>query len=456
MKPNIKKNDIFELEITDMLPDGNGVAKKDGFVIFVPKTAVGDIARIKILKVGVSRAYGKSIEIVKPSSDRIPIDCKAYKNCGGCVFRQLSYDKELELKKNIVTQNFRRIGGFDIECSTILSPIQNRYRGKAEYPCAKTKDGCVKFGFYQRGTHTVIPCEDCILQPEIYSEIVSYTESFCDKYKVEPYDETTKNGVLRYLYIRNGYKTGQVMVCLVLAKDKFVHEKEFIEGLKKTADIRSVIIVLNNKNTNVILTDNYRVIYGKDYIEDELCGLKFKINPLSFFQVNNEGAEVLYGKVKEFADLKGDEFLLDLYCGTGTIGLSMAKNVRQLIGVDVVEQAIKNAKDNAKTNGIENASFICSDAGKAAESFKNQDLKPDVIVIDPARSGCDELAINSILAMKPEKIVMVSCNSATAARDAEMFCKEDYLIKKIIAVDMFPRTGHCELVVSMSRVGSKL
>lgn len=451
MERIVKKNDIVRLEIEDMLPDGNGVGKINGYVIFVPRTCKGDIIDCRIIKVGVNKSYGKIERIITPSKDRIEIDCPAFKSCGGCVYRHISYDLEKEIKLNMVNQNFKRIGCINIECNEILSPKQIRYRGKAEYPCTLV-DGHVKFGFYARGSHRVIPCADCLLQPIEYCKIVNCIETFCDKYKLEPYDEETRQGIIRHLYIRSGIETGDIMVCLVINNDYLGFEDELISSLISIElNIKSIVIDINKKDSNVILSNNYKVIYGKDYIEDILCGLKFKINPLSFFQVNHNGAEILYNKVKEYANPQKDDILLDLYCGTGTIGLTMANDVNTLYGVEIIEKAIENAKENAKENNINNSEFFCSDAGKAASKFIDEGLKPNIIIVDPPRSGCDNITLDSIMKMKPEKIVMVSCNSSTAARDCKILSENGYLVKNITAVDMFPRTGHVETVVLLGK-----
>lgn len=453
MKPNVKKNDLIELYIEDLLPDGNGVGKKDGFVIFVPRTCIGDRIVARIIKVGVSRAYAKIESIIEPSKSRIEIDCPVFKSCGGCVYRHLDYEVEKEIKKNIVEQNFKRIGGFDLKCEGIKSPIINRYRGKAEYPCALI-NGKVKFGFYARGSHRLIPCCDCLLQPQFYASIVSIVEDWCNDYSIEPYNEETKSGLLRHLYIRSGKVTGDIMVCLVVTNKMVPNIDKLIEKLcDYSKDVKSIVIDINNQDINKILSNNYNVVYGKDYIEDVLCGLKFKINPLSFFQVNHDCAKLLYNTAKEYSTLNSDDILLDLYCGTGTIGLSMANNVKSIVGVEIIDKAIENAIENAKNNNIHNSTFICSDAGKAATKLSNDGLNPNIIVLDPPRSGCDKETIDSIIKMKPERIVMISCNSSTAARDTKLICDSNlYSLSKYCAVDMFPRTGHVETVVLMNRV----
>lgn len=448
----ISKNDIIRVEITDILPDGQGICKTDdGLVLFVKSAAPGEIVDAHVMKVNKSYGYAKVERVITPSPFRISPDCAAFASCGGCVFRHITYEKELEIKKKIVDENFARIGGIDIRCEEIIpSPQRDGYRNKAQYPAALDRDGNVRFGFFSRHSHRVIPCEDCPLQPSFFAEIVYETELFCNEYKIMPYDEQTRRGLIRHLYIRDGRKSGEISVCIV-ATGNIPHAEALCARLiKKNANIKSIVLNINKKDTNVILGDRFITLWGKDTIKDELCGLEFEISPRSFYQVNHDGAEKLYSLAALFAEPDG-KHILDLYCGTGTIGLSMARRAGKLTGVEIIAEAVENAKNNAIRNGISNADFICGDAGGAAQSLAEVGFAPGVVIVDPPRAGCSAETLDAIVRMSPERIVMISCNSASAARDCATLKNYGYDTKRLIAVDMFPRTGHVECVVLMSK-----
>lgn len=447
-----KKNEILRLEITDITPEGAGVGRCDGYVLFVFGTAPGDVVDALVMKAGKSYGYAKAVNIVTPSPYREESDCAVFGRCGGCVFRHIKYEKELEIKKKTVDENLKRLGGLDIECEKIIpSPQVNGYRNKAQYPAAVI-DGKMRFGFYSRHSHRVAPCESCPLQPDFYADIARVVGLFCDENKITAYDEETGRGLLRHLYIRDGRQSGEILVCLVATG-----EIPNVDGLIKTLTelnkkIKSIVLNVNRKDTNVILSNDCRTLWGKDAISDVLCGLEFEISPRSFYQVNHDGAERLYGIAADFADPKG-KTVLDLYCGTGTIGLSMARGAKKIIGAEIIPEAVENAKNNAKRNGITNAEFICADAGEAAEKLARDGLLPDVVIVDPPRSGCSEQTLSAIAEMAPERVVMVSCDSATAARDCRRLSELGYKAEKAVAVDMFARTGHVETVVLMSKGG---
>ena len=445
-----KKNDVLRLEITDMTPEGAGVGRYDGYVLFVFGTAPGDIIDALVMKAGKSYGYAKAINIVKPSPYREDSDCSVFGRCGGCVFRHIKYEKELEIKKKTVDENLKRLGGLDIECEKIIpSPQVNGYRNKAQYPAAVI-DGKMRFGFYSRHSHRVAPCESCPLQPDFYADIVRAVGLFCDENKITAYDEETGRGLLRHLYIRDGRQSGEILVCLV-ATGEIPNVDRLIKTLTElNKNIKSIVLNVNRKDTNVILSNDCRTLWGKDAISDVLCGLEFEISPRSFYQVNHDGAERLYGIAADFADPKG-KTVLDLYCGTGTIGLSMARGAKKIIGAEIIPEAVENAKNNAKRNGITNAEFICADAGEAAEKLARDGLLPDVVIVDPPRSGCSEQTLSAIAEMAPERVVMVSCDSATAARDCRRLSELGYKAEKAVAVDMFARTGHVETVVQLVR-----
>ncbi len=450
----LKKNDIVELKIPSATADGNGVGKTpDGIAVFVPLSAIGDELEVRILKVKKTYAFGKIERIIKPSESRIEPDCKQFSKCGGCVWRHISYDAECELKEQKVKDAVTRIGGVDADFAPIIRCENTlRYRNKAQLPIGRDKDGNVIIGFYAFHSHRIIDCDDCVLQPEIFTKVIEITRKFIESTNTEIYNELTGKGRLRHLYIRMGEITGELMVCYVVNGNGLKQEDVLVKMLKEELPmLKSVIINSNREKTNVILGSKNRTIYGSNYITDELCSMKFKISPFSFWQVNRRQAERLYNKAKEYANLKSDEILLDLYCGTGTIGLTMAKECKTLIGVEIVEDAIKDAKENATLNGVENARFICADAPKAAEKLKNEGLKPDVIILDPPRKGCGEELVKTIFEMSPKRVVYVSCDPATLARDLKYFSEGDYSVKEITPCDMFSRTAHVESVCLLIR-----
>lgn len=449
----LKKNDIVKIEITDLTAEGMGVGKHEGYVLFVPKTAIGDVIMAKVLKPLKTHGFAKCEEILTASADRTAVDCPVFQKCGGCLFRHISYDAELKMKKSWVDEHFRRIGKLDITCDTIIpSPSEKGYRNKAQIPCGKDAAGNPAFGFFAPHSHRIIPSENCALQPDFYGDIIKTTESFMKEYHILPYDEETHKGLLRHVFIRDGRVSGEVMVCLVCNGEKIPHSEKLVKMLTEcNPKIASIILNVNKKPGNEILGQTCITLYGKDTITDTLCGLEFDISPLSFYQVNHDGAEKLYAVAAEFAELHSGETLLDLYCGVGTIGLSMVKNAGKLIGVEVIDAAVENARRNAAKNDIHNATFFCADAGEAALKLADAGETPDVVIVDPPRKGCGEDVIDAMKIMNPKRIVMVSCNSATAARDCARLAQIGYFPTKMRAVDMFPRTGHVETVICLSR-----
>ncbi len=448
----IEKNQSYVTLIEDLTLDGNGVCRIDNFAVFVPMTAVGDEVRIKIVKVLKNYGFGIVEEIITPSEDRTEIDCPAFKQCGGCSFRHISYDAELKLKEKAVKDAFTRLGGFDLSIEGILpSEKTENYRNKAQYPLG-VENGEVVSGFYAKRSHRIVKSDNCKIQNERFSKIANWILEFIKDRNISVYDEKTHKGLLRHIYLRIAEKTGEIMVCLVSSKKKAPFLKEFSEEIKNIfPDVKSVVLNVNPENTNVILGRDYEVLSGSETIKDIFLDNEFLIAPASFYQVNKPQAERLYEKAFEYADFKGDETLLDLYCGIGSIGLSAYKKVKKLIGVEVVPQAIENAKKNAELNNAKNTEFICGDAKKAAKELLQKGLKPDVIIIDPPRQGCDKEVIESITQMAPQKVVMISCNPSTAARDTKLLCENGYKLIKYTAVDLFPRTSHVETVVLLSR-----
>ena len=456
MENTMKKNEIVTIEITDITTDGNGVGKYNGIAVFVPETAVGDVIEAKIVKVLKNYSFGIVNRIITPSSDRISPDCPHFPKCGGCSFRHIKYDAELRIKEKFVYDAFTRIGKINCEFQPILgSERENEYRNKAQFPVADEK-GEMKCGFYAKRSHRIISGYQCRLLPDIFGDIAKLIIEYARENNISAYNEKTNKGIIRHIYLRKGASTDEIMVCIVVTKkcaEKFSGLCKLLT--EKIDKITSICININPENTNVILGRKNIVLYGREQITDIMSGNVISISPHAFYQVNTPQAERLYKIAEEFADFRGNEQLLDLYCGAGTIGLSMSDRVKKLTGVEIVPQAVENARENAKNSGVENAEFICSDAGKAAAELAQSGTLPDVVIVDPPRKGCDKLTLDSIVKMNPEKIVMVSCNPATAARDCAYLENMGYKTQRVRAVDLFPRTTHVECVVLMSRVNPK-
>lgn len=454
MNSDLVKNQIVELTINDITADGNGVGRYNNTVIFVPMTAIGDVINCKIVKILKNYCFGIVDSFITLSCDRVSSDCEVFSKCGGCSFRHINYQAELKVKQKWVQDVFQRIGNISIEVLPIV-PCDSRdfYRNKAQYPVGKDANGKAICGFYAKRSHRIIPYTKCLLQPEIFSNIVNFIMDYINKSKILPYDEISNMGELRHIYIRQGYHSKEIMVCLVCRSNISKKLIDLTDNLVNTfKDISTIVLNVNSKNTNVILGEKNITLFGKGYISDTMCGNLVDLSPMAFYQVNTYQAERLYSIAKDFAQVSKDDILLDLYCGTGTIGLSMAKNAKKLIGIDIVGQSIENARVNAIQNGIDNAQFFCGDVGVIASQLAKDGLSPDIITIDPARKGCDSLAINTIVSMNPKRLVMISCNPATASRDCKEFENLGYKVQKVQPVDMFPCTAHVECVVLMSRV----
>ena len=446
----MKKNDIVEIEITALSSECSGIGKKDGMVIFVPFSAIGDKLEVKILKVNKTYCYGKIERIITPSPDRVTPDCPIYTKCGGCSLRHISYEAQLRAKEQFVKDAFTRIGGLSPEFLPIIRNTNiNGYRNKLQIPIGTDKDGNLIAGFYAFHSHRIVPCEKCLLQPDIFSKITADFLKISTGLNLTAYDESTHKGILRHLYLRKGYYSGEICLCIVVAKN--VPEIKILSDrlLEKYPEIVSSVINVNNKDTNVILGDEEIVLTSKNYICDIMCKNAVNIAPKAFYQVNTPCAEQLYSSACDFAEPKG-KTVLDLYCGAGTIGLSMARTAKKIIGVEIVPEAIENAKQNALANDITNCEFICADAAEAARILHSRSLRPDVIMVDPPRKGCGRDACEQIAAFSAPRIVMVSCNAATAARDCACFAELGYSTDKCVAVDMFSGTNHVETVVLLS------
>ena len=453
----LQKNQLLTLRIERLSSDGSGVAHSpEGEAVFVPGTAPGDEAQVRIVKDCGRYAFGILDKLLTPSPDRIPVDCAVAGPCGGCSLRHMDYAAELRAKQESVADAFRRIGGLDVPVLDALpSPEVDRYRNKVQFPVGRDKDGAPCIGFYAGRTHRIVPCPDCKLQPGVLNDIGNTLCAFFAAHGIQPYDEERGKGLVRHIFLRRGAHSGQIMVCLVCTRPKLPHSDELVALLReKFRDIATILINVNAKKTNVILGEESVPLYGPGCIEDTLCGVPVRLGPLSFYQVNTLAAERLYGVAAEYAQLEPDDVLLDLYCGMGTIGLSMAGHCRELIGVEIIPEAIDSAKANAARMGDAVAAksrFFCADAGEAAARLAAEGLRPDVIMLDPPRKGCDETTLSAVVQMSPRRVVYVSCNPSTAARDAAWLGQHGYRAEKVQPVDLFPRTKHVECVIALSK-----
>lgn len=455
---NIKKDQIVTVRINEINNLGCGVGKLDesGMVIFVSGAVTGELIKVKIIKVSKTFCVGKLEEIIEPSVYRENSFCSAPLSCGGCVYRHVTREHELEMKKSYVKHSFIKVGLPKVEVCDVVHPTErSNYRNKAQYPLKNGKNG-VEAGFYAAKSHKIVASKNCSLQPDFFADIV---EAFCDfatQKKISVYDEENGKGILRHLYLRHAKGTGEIMICIVINADNLPFADELVKFMtSKFPQIKSIMLNFNKKNTNVVLGDKYRCIYGETYITDILCGKKFRISAGSFYQVNHDGAEVLYDLAASLAALSGNETLLDLYCGIGTIGISMADKVKELIGIEIVPEAVKCAKENADLNGISNAEFYCGDATSAPSLLKaakeaRGGLSPDVVILDPPRKGSTPELISYLAEIKVPKIVYISCDPDTLARDCVIFRDLGYNIGAVTPVDMFPATGHIENIVCLT------
>ena len=449
------KNQIVRISITDITAEGAGVGKYEGMAVFVPLTAVGDEIDAKIVKVKSNYAYGIVDKIITPSASRITPDCPHFKQCGGCVFRHIDYAAELKIKENRVRQALKRIAKTEIKSGSIIGAVNtNAYRNKAQFPLSAT----YKVGFFAPRSHRIIPVDKCPLLPEEFGRIADCVSKFLKENQIPVYSEETGKGLVRHLYIRKGAVSGEIMVVIVINGDTLPCYEKLITNLKSLLgeNLKSVQINVNKKATNVILGDKNKVLYGGEFITDTLCGIKLRLSPFTFYQVNHEMAEKLYEKVKEYAEPKAKN-IIDLYCGAGSIGLTLCGEAKSVTGVEIIPEAVKDANKNAELNGINNAEFLCGDAKTAAALLKGKGKTAHVVIVDPPRKGCEAKLLHTIAEnFRPERIVYVSCDPGTLARDVKVLLALGYNAEEYTVFDMFPRTGHCEVVVSMSRVGSRL
>lgn len=446
---SLQKNQDIQLNIEGYTAEGNGVGHYNGQAVFVSGAAKGDTIIAHIIKAKKTYAVGIIKQILKKSQDRIDVDCQHFRSCGGCVYRHISYEAEKQLKRQKVVDAFQRLAHIDVPVNDIITCETERYRNKAQYPVGFDKE--IVAGFYAQKSHRIINSSDCILQPEEFSKIVEIVKSWMTEFRIPAYNSETGNGLIRHIYIRKAFKTGQIMVCLVINGNSLPYADELCDDLMRIENIKSIVINENCDKTNVILGKNCATLWGEDYIEDVLCGVKIRISPLSFYQVNHDCAELLYEKAAEYVGATGSETVLDLYCGAGTIGLSMANKVKKVIGVEIIPEAIEDAKVNAKNNNIENCEFYCGDAKDAVKILKDQNIEPDAVILDPPRKGCDREVLEYVAQMQPKKIVYVSCDVSTQARDCAILKELGYKTKEVTPVDMFPRTSHTESVALLSQ-----
>ena len=457
----LAKNQLVELTIIGVTGEGNGVARytdadvpAPGLVVFIPYTAVGDRILCRIVKVQKNHAFGRVEELLVPSADRTDErDCAVFGRCGGCAWRHITYEAECRYKHQWVSDTLHRVGGLEIEpLPLVAADTPDRYRNKAQFPVAAGEDAPV-MGFFAPRSHRIVACRDCLLQSVGFRAVLDAIAGWMWMHSVPAYNEETHKGLVRHIYIREGAVSGQMMVCLVCTSGKIPAVPALVDAVRTAAPkLTSLVVNINPARTNVILGDGGFTLWGEDAIEDTLCGLRFRLSPHSFYQVNHAQTEKLYALAADASALTGRETLFDLYCGTGTIGLSMAHRAAQIIGVEVVPAAVEDARRNAEVNGITNARFICADAADAAAQLAREGVRPDVIVLDPPRKGCDPALVDTVVEMAPARVVYVSCDPATLARDLKLFGEKGYKVTSVQPVDLFPRTAHCENVVSLMKV----
>lgn len=450
-----RKNDIVTIQIEDCGIDGEGIGKADGFTVFVKDAVIGDTVRAKIMKAKKNYGYGRLMEVLEPSPYRTEPKCPYARQCGGCQIQALSYEQQLTFKEAKVRGHLERIGGFrEIPMEPIIG-MENpyHYRNKAQFPVGRGKDGRIITGFYAGRTHSIIENRDCALGVAVNREVLDRVIAYMEKYHVEPYDEMTGKGLVRHILIRYGFFTGEVMVCVVVNGNKLPHSEVLVDTLREIAGMTSITLNENRSRSNVILGEKLYLLWGQTYITDKIGDISYQISPLSFYQVNPGQTQKLYAKALEYADLHGEETVWDLYCGIGTISLFLAQQAKFVRGVEIVPAAIEDANRNAQLNGIHNVEFF---TGKAEEvlprEYEKNGIYADVIVVDPPRKGCDEVLLKTILKMQPKRVVYVSCDSATLARDLKYLCENGYRLERVCPVDQFAHTVHTENVAKLERV----
>lgn len=453
---DLQKNKVYRCQITDYTADGTGFAKIEGRAVFVPRTAVGDQCDVRIVKVTKNVAFGRVEKIIVPSGQRIAPACPVADKCGGCCYQHITYGEELRAKEKKVRDALTRIGGQD--GAKLLgitgAPTTEHYRNKAQYPVGRDKEGSIVTGFYRPRSHDIVPVDRCLIQSETADKIAAVVREWMTEFSVKPYDYASKRGTIRHIYVRVGEKSGESQLTLISATKKMPGLDVLVERLRAAApSLTGILLNHNQRDDNVILGDRTDVLWGEPMLEDRLCGHTFLLSPEAFYQVNHAQAERLYACAVDYAGLTGEETVLDLYCGAGTITLALAEHAKTAIGVEIVPEAIENAKRNALRNGMENTEFFCADAGQAAQRLAKRGI--DVLVVDPPRKGLDATARDAILKMQPPKVVYVSCDPATLARDVAELCGAGYTLEKAQAFDLFPRTFHVETVCLLSKLNAK-
>lgn len=449
----MKKNDILTVTVDGMTAEGSGVAHPDGMAVFIKGAAIGDTLSVRIIKVNKKYAVARIDSVLSPSGDRIDNDCRSFPSCGGCAFRHISYEAECRIKQQRVSDAFSRIGGIETDVEGIVGAESVfGYRNKAQYALSSTENG-LKIGFFAERSHRVIDCRDCALQPDEFKAVTAAFGKYISENSVSVYDESSGRGLLRGIYVRRAEMTGEIMVCAVINGNSLPKADRIIEALKCALgeQLKTVVLNINREKTNVVLGEKCVNLYGDGYITDVLCGVKVRLGALSFYQVNRSMAQRLYSIAADLAECDG-KTVFDLYCGAGTIGLSMANRAKTVIGAEIVPQAVEDARFNAEQNGIANARFICADAYEAAKQLSQEKIHPDVVIVDPPRKGL-ESGLPEFIAQQfsPERVVYVSCDPATLARDCAAFEQAGYKVKRVVPVDMFPRTHHVETVCLLTR-----
>lgn len=450
----MKKDDLIQVTIEDMGTDGAGIGKMDGFAVFIKDALIGDVVEAKIMKMKKNYGFARLMRIITPSPHRVEAKCPVARQCGGCQIQSLAYPEQLRFKENMVLNNLKRIGGFDdIELEPIVGMEEPfYYRNKAQFPVGVNREGKTVTGFYAGRTHYIIENRDCALGVKVNEEILDIVMGFMEAYKLPPYQEANGQGLVRHVLIRYGFTTKEIMVCLVINGKRLPHADKLVSKLQQTPGMTSITLNVNTKQSNVILGEEIILLWGRTYIEDYIGEIKYQISPLSFYQVNPVQTTKLYQKALEYTGLTGEEMVWDLYCGIGTISLFLAQRAKKVYGVEIVPAAIADAKNNAKINGIENAEFY---VGKAEEvlpqMYEKEGIYADVIVVDPPRKGCEESLLDTIAAMAPERVVYVSCDSATLARDLKYLCGIGYEVVRGQAYDQFCHTTHVETVVLLEK-----
>ena len=445
------KNQIYETKIVDYTAEGQGIAKIEGCAVFIPNAIAGETVRVRIEKAQKTWAAGKIVEILEKSPHRVNRECGVAKLCGGCDFWHMDYEEETRLKAERVRQCLNRLGGENLDSVPILSaPTCYCYRNKAQYPVSQ-ENGKAYAGFFKAGTHSVVKNDRCAILPAEMDAVKDAVIDYVNQFRVSVYDETAHKGLLRHIYVRRGVISGQILVCLAVNGRKLPREDALIARLQKIKGFATLVLSVNTKKGNAVLGDEFITLYGSGWIEDTLCGLNFRLSPRSFYQVNHHQAQRLYEAAISQAEITKNDTVLDLYCGVGTITLAMASAAGKVIGVEVVPQAVEDARENAKRNGIENAEFFCGDAGEAALALEQQGIKADVVVVDPPRKGLNADTIEALARFAPRRIVYVSCDPATLARDVALLKERGYLLKNAQAADLFPRCAHVESVVCLTK-----